>query len=54
MVLPTTLLVTLLASRRADLLGGYRHPRWLAAAGWTALVVAAAAAATSLGELRGL
>lgn len=54
MVLPATLLVTLLASRRADLLDGYRHPRWLAAAGWTALVVAAAAAATSLGELRRL
>ncbi|MGE5126301.1 MAG: NRAMP family divalent metal transporter [Betaproteobacteria bacterium] len=54
MVLPATLLVTLLASRRADLLDGYRHPHWLAAAGWTTLVVAAAAAATSLGELRRL
>ncbi len=54
MVLPATLLVTLLAARRADLLNGYRHPSWLAAAGWIALVVAAAAAVLSLDDLRRL
>jgi Mn2+/Fe2+ NRAMP family transporter len=51
LVLPATLLVVLVAARRLDLLGGYRHPRWLAAAGWAALVAAAAAAVLSLGEL---
>ena len=54
MVLPATLLATLLASRRPDLLDGYRHPRWLAAAGWAALVVATGAAVLSLGEIRKL
>ena len=51
MVLPATLLATLLAARRPDLLDGYRHPRWLSAAGWVALVAASAAAVSSLGEL---
>lgn len=54
LILPVTLLVTLLAARRHDLLAGYRHPGWLAAAGWAALVVAAAAAALALGGLRRL
>ena len=51
LVLPATLLVTLLAARRRDLLAGYRHPRWLAAAGWAALAAAAAAGVLSLGDL---
>jgi Mn2+/Fe2+ NRAMP family transporter len=54
LVLPATLLVTLLAAQRPDLLAGYRHPRWLAAAGWTAMVAATAAAVLSLGDLRRL
>jgi Mn2+/Fe2+ NRAMP family transporter len=54
LVLPATLLVTLLAARRHDLLVGYRHPGWLAGAGWAALVVAAAAAVLALGDLRRL
>jgi Mn2+/Fe2+ NRAMP family transporter len=54
LILPVTLVVTLLAARRPDLLGGYRHPGWLTAAGWAALVAAAAAAVLSLGELRRL
>jgi Mn2+/Fe2+ NRAMP family transporter len=54
LVLPATLLVTLVAARRRDLLGGYRHPRSLAAAGWVALVAAGAAAVLSLGDLRRL
>jgi Mn2+/Fe2+ NRAMP family transporter len=54
LILPVTLVVTLLAARRPDLLGGYRHPGWLTAAGWAALVAAAAAALLSLGELRRL
>jgi Mn2+/Fe2+ NRAMP family transporter len=54
LVLPATLLVTLLAARRRDLLGGYEHPRWLAAAGWAALVLATVAAALGLGEIAGI
>ena len=51
LVLPATLGVTLLAARRRDLLRGYAHPPWLAAAGWTALALAAAAAAMGLREI---
>ncbi|HET9276179.1 MAG TPA: hypothetical protein VFN96_08925, partial [Gemmatimonadales bacterium] len=41
MVLPIGLLLVLLASRRADLMGGYRHPPVLfAAAALTALAMA--------------
>jgi len=54
LILPATLAITLLAARRADLLGGYRHPGWLAALGWAALVAATAAAALSLRDLRRL
>ncbi len=54
LILPATLLVTLLAARRPDLLAGYRHPRWLSAAGWAALAAASAAAVLSLGDLRRL
>ncbi len=54
LVLPATLLVTLVVARRPGLLGGYRHSRWLAAAGWATLVVAAVAAALSLGDLKKL
>jgi Mn2+/Fe2+ NRAMP family transporter len=51
LILPATLLATLVAARRADLLAGYRHPAWLAGAGWAALAVAAAAAVRALGDL---
>jgi Mn2+/Fe2+ NRAMP family transporter len=51
LVLPVTLLVTLLAARRRGLLAGYQHPRWLEAAGWVALLAATAAAVLSLGDL---
>jgi Mn2+/Fe2+ NRAMP family transporter len=54
LVLPATLLVTLLAARRGDLLRGYRHPAWIAVAGWLALAAAVGAAGMSLGELRQL
>ena len=54
LILPATLLVTLLAARRADLLRGYRLPAWLTAAGWATLVAATAAAVLSLGDLRRL
>jgi Mn2+/Fe2+ NRAMP family transporter len=33
-VLPFGLAAVLLAARRPHLVGGYRHPAWLAAAGW--------------------
>ncbi len=51
LILPATLVVTLLAARRPDLLNGYRHPRWLTVAGVLALVAATAAAVMSLGDL---
>ena len=51
LILPATLFATLAAARRADLLPGYRHPAWLAGAGWAALAVAAAAAVLALGDL---
>ena len=54
LVLPVTLLVTLLAARRGSLLAGYLHPWWLEAAGWVALLGGTAAAVLSLGELRRL
>jgi len=34
LILPISLGAVLFAARRTDLLGGYRHPWWLAAAGW--------------------
>ena len=51
LVLPLTLLVALLAARRPDQLGGYRHPPALALAGWAAWLVAVVAALAALGEL---
>lgn len=51
LILPATLVVTLLAASRPDLLNGYRHPRWLTVAGVLALVAATAAAVLSLGDL---
>jgi Mn2+/Fe2+ NRAMP family transporter len=54
LILPGTLLVTLVAARRSELLAGYRHPAWLAGSGWVALAVAAAAAVLALGDLRRL
>jgi Mn2+/Fe2+ NRAMP family transporter len=54
LVLPATLGVMLLAARRRELLDGYRHPGWLAAAGWVAFAAAAVAAVLSIGELKRL
>lgn len=54
LILPATLVITLLAARRPDLLHGYRLPGWLVAAGWAAFVAATAAAVLSLGDLRRL
>lgn len=54
LILPATLLVTLLAARRADLLQGYRLPGWLVGAGWATLAAATAAAVLSLGDLQRL
>jgi Mn2+/Fe2+ NRAMP family transporter len=51
LVLPATLVIVLLAGRRRDLLRGYEHPRWLAAAGWIALALAAAAAVLGIAEI---
>jgi Mn2+/Fe2+ NRAMP family transporter len=51
LILPVTLGVVLLASRRRDLMGDYRHPVWLAGAGALAWLVSLAAGALSLREL---
>ena len=53
LVLPVTLGVVLLAARRADLMGGYRQPRGLLAAGWAAWVVTLAAGLLALRSLGG-
>jgi Mn2+/Fe2+ NRAMP family transporter len=54
LILPITLGVVLLAARRPALLGGYRHPLSLQAAGWLAWAFGAAAGLASLGGLRAL
>jgi Mn2+/Fe2+ NRAMP family transporter len=51
LILPVTLGVVLVASRRRDLMGTYRHPAWLTAAGALAWLVSLAAGAFSLKEL---
>ena len=54
LILPLTLALVLLAARRRDLVGDYRHPAPLLAAGWIAFVVTVYAGVTSLLELRRL
>ncbi len=51
LILPVTLGVVLVAARRPDLMGGYRHPVGLQGAGWLAFLVSIAAAVLALGEL---
>jgi Mn2+/Fe2+ NRAMP family transporter len=51
LVLPLTLGVALVAARRRDLMGAYRHPAWLLVAGWLAWGVSLAAGALALREL---
>ncbi len=51
LVLPVTLGVALLAARRRDLMGAYRHPRALHVAGWFAWAVSVAASGLALREL---
>jgi Mn2+/Fe2+ NRAMP family transporter len=51
LILPVTLGVVLVAARRRDLMGAYRHPAALQAAGWLAWLVSAAAGALAMGEL---
>jgi len=51
LILPVTLGVVLLASRRRDLMGDYRHPPALQAAGWLAWAVSVAAGALALREM---
>lgn len=38
-ILPLALGVVLVAARRPALLGGYRHPLWLQAAGWAVVAL---------------
>src|SRR6266699_3648995 len=49
LILPGTLGVVLVAGRRRDLMGAYRHPAALQAAGWLAWLVSAAAGALAMG-----
>jgi Mn2+/Fe2+ NRAMP family transporter len=51
LVLPLTLGVALVACRRRDLMGDYRHPAALQAAGWIAWAVSVAAGVLALREL---
>jgi Mn2+/Fe2+ NRAMP family transporter len=51
LVLPVTLGVVLWAARRRDLMGAYRHPVGLQAAGWLAWAVSVAASGLALKEL---
>jgi len=53
LILPVTLGVVLLAARRRDLLGEYRHPWPLAAAGWAAWAVSAVAGVRAVIEAVG-
>ncbi len=54
LILPVTLGVVLVAARRPSLLGGYRHPVALQAAGWSAWLVSAIAGALALRDLANL
>lgn len=51
LILPVTLGVVLVAARRPDLMGAYRHPVSLQGAGWLAFLVSIAAGVLALGEL---
>jgi Mn2+/Fe2+ NRAMP family transporter len=51
LILPVTLGVVLVASRRRDLMGEYRHPPVLQAAGWMAWLVSVGAGALAIGEM---
>jgi Mn2+/Fe2+ NRAMP family transporter len=51
LILPATLAVVLLASRRRDLMGTYHHPAWMTALGALAWVLSVAAGALGLREL---
>lgn len=50
LILPVTLGVVLLAARRRDLMGAYRHPLALEGAGWLAWAVSVAAGGKALQE----
>jgi Mn2+/Fe2+ NRAMP family transporter len=51
LILPVTLGVVLVAARRRDLMGDYRHPAVLQAAGWMAWAVSVVAGALALREM---
>jgi Mn2+/Fe2+ NRAMP family transporter len=51
LILPVTLGVVLLAARRRELMGDYRHPLALQAAGWLAWAVSVAAGVLAVREL---
>jgi Mn2+/Fe2+ NRAMP family transporter len=51
LILPVTLGVVLVASRRRDLMGEYRHPAALQTAGWIAWLVSVGAGALAVGEM---
>jgi Mn2+/Fe2+ NRAMP family transporter len=54
LILPVTLGTALVAARRVDLMGGYRHPAGLAMAGWLAWAATVVGGALSLADLRQL
>lgn len=49
-ILPVALAVVLLAARKSRLMGGYRHPAWMQAAGWLVVAVMAWLSGVTLWE----
>jgi Mn2+/Fe2+ NRAMP family transporter len=47
-ILPIGLAIVLIASRQSRLMGDYRHPAWLQAAGWVVVAVMAAFSAATV------
>ena len=55
LILPLALAAMLLAARRADIVGAYRHPPWMTATGWlVALAMAVMSAITLAREIPAL
>jgi Mn2+/Fe2+ NRAMP family transporter len=54
LILPATLGVVLVAARRPELMGEYRHPVPLLVAGWLAFVIALVGGALSIADMREL
>ncbi|ABR49125.1 branched chain amino acid transport system II carrier protein [Alkaliphilus metalliredigens QYMF] len=54
LILPITLGIVLLASRRKDIIGDYKHPTWLIVAGIITVILSSYAGLTSLQNIKNL